>query len=111
MVYCNTNRKGKPIGGGHSLENCSELTARVGSTPTPSAKNFGVSFMSDVRFTQLLLVCLHIVTIAAIGVVWVIPFANSEDGLLPQILLRIISSTALFVGYLFVLRDLTRKKK
>lgn len=110
MVYCNTIRKGKPIGGGHSLENCSELTARVGSTPTPSAK-FGVYIMSDVRFTQLLLVCLHIVTIAAIGVVWAIPFSNSEDGLLPQILLRIISSTALFVGYLFVLRDLTRKKK
>ena len=28
---------GKPIGGGHSLENCSEITTRVGSTPTLSA--------------------------------------------------------------------------
>lgn len=32
-----TIRKDKPIGGGHSFENCSELTTRVGSTPTPSA--------------------------------------------------------------------------
>lgn len=29
--------KDKPIGGGHSLENCSELMTRVGSTPTLSA--------------------------------------------------------------------------
>ena len=31
-------RKDKPIGGGHCLENSSELTTRVGSTPTLSAK-------------------------------------------------------------------------
>ena len=30
-------RKDKPIGGGHCLENSSELTTRVGSTPTLSA--------------------------------------------------------------------------
>ena len=35
-------RKGKPTGGGHSLENCSELMTRVGSTPTLSATNLGV---------------------------------------------------------------------
>lgn len=29
--------KGKPTGGGHGLENRSELMTRVGSTPTPSA--------------------------------------------------------------------------
>ena len=29
--------KDKPIGGGHGLENRSELTTRVGSTPTSSA--------------------------------------------------------------------------
>lgn len=29
--------KSKPIGGGHSLENCSEIMTRVGSTPTSSA--------------------------------------------------------------------------
>ena len=30
-------RKDKPIGGGHCFENSSELTTRVGSTPTLSA--------------------------------------------------------------------------
>lgn len=29
--------KDKPIGGGHGFENRSEITTRVGSTPTPSA--------------------------------------------------------------------------
>ncbi len=37
-LTASTSRKDKPIGGGHTLEKCSELTTRVGSTPTPSAK-------------------------------------------------------------------------
>ena len=32
-------RKGKPIGGGHTLEKCSEIMTRVGSIPTPSANS------------------------------------------------------------------------
>lgn len=34
--------KSKPIGGGHGLENRSELMTRVGSTPTSSANKIDV---------------------------------------------------------------------
>lgn len=45
--------KGKPIGGGHSLENCSELTTRVGSIPTLSAKAYAKGIRSPRGVAQL----------------------------------------------------------
>ena len=47
ILTASTKWKGKPIGGGHGFENRSELTTRVGSTPTSSTKRYCSSMVEQ----------------------------------------------------------------